>query len=259
MDSTLQLDWGTGPLAQALGPGLRVEVRACCGSTNTELLALCREGLSRPHLLVAEQQTAGRGRLGRQWQSWPGASLTFSLAWPWEGAPLDGLSLAVGAALAEALDPAGQLLQLKWPNDLWLARRKLGGILIETVSQGGGSPRAVVVGVGLNIEARPDAPAELRLAGLRECDARWSAPLALAAVAPALMDLLQHWPRQGWAHWQGRYAPRDGLIGLPLQIGGNNGLGAGTGPGGELLLAQGQGRPLAVSAGEASVQWETQE
>ena len=101
------------------------------GSTNADLLARVRAAAasgataSRPCLLVAERQTAGRGRHGRAWHATPDASLTFSLAWPLAPRRLSGLSLAVGVALAEALDPrAGDALRigLKWPNDLWLRR-----------------------------------------------------------------------------------------------------------------------------------------
>ena len=111
-----------------------------------------------PRALVAERQTAGRGRLGRTWESTPGASLTFSLAWPFAaGIDLSGLSLAVGVALAETLDPrpgAALRIGLKWPNDLWLVGsaepgRKLGGVLIETVARGAG--RVAVIGIGINL------------------------------------------------------------------------------------------------------------
>ena len=118
-------------------PDTCVEVVAQIDSTNSELM---RRGHGRdnpPTLLVALSQTAGRGRMGRVWQSEAHAGLTFS--WGMHLAPTDwsGLSLAVGLALVEALDPDGQWgLRLKWPNDLcWQSAgsvRKLGGILIET-------------------------------------------------------------------------------------------------------------------------------
>ena len=150
---------------EPLLPGLDVEIVARIGSTNTELLSRVRSGMReadgalpargrrradlQPTLLVAEQQTHGRGRLGRDWQSSAQASLTFSLALPLatQGAgDWSGLSLAVGVALADALEPArasAPRLLLKWPNDLWLGDdampaggRKLGGILIETAAVG---------------------------------------------------------------------------------------------------------------------------
>ena len=194
-DTTPHLSWGAQALWQSLAPllpGLSVEVLPRVESTNARLLDRARNiggdadapvtgagdldarspaprtphgrrsGDSAPSLLVAEQQTRGRGRLGRSWVSSAGASLTFSLALPLAPAHWGGLSLAVGLALAEALDPlpaAGQpparlRIALKWPNDLWLQEgpgrgRKLGGVLIEVVSVG--DRRLCVVGVGLNV------------------------------------------------------------------------------------------------------------
>ena len=143
------LDWQAEALQQQLLPllpGLSVQVLAHCTSTNTLLLERARataQGTApsghhstdtRPCLLVAEHQSQGRGRQGKAWQSALGASLTFSLALPLTLVDWSGLSLAVGLALADALDPpdhrphplapaAGQQrarLGLKWPNDLLL-------------------------------------------------------------------------------------------------------------------------------------------
>jgi BirA family biotin operon repressor/biotin-[acetyl-CoA-carboxylase] ligase len=196
------LAWDTEALQRQLEPqlpGVTVQVLPQCSSTNTTLVEQARqaEDTFAPGLLVAEQQTAGRGRLGRGWVSEAGASLTFSLALPLARQDWAGLSLVVGLAVAEALDPtppAGRALAprigLKWPNDLWLcdsqraqtdlqapapapapatatatatataivpAGRKLGGILVETVVAG---PRRVaVVGIGLNICPLPAARA----------------------------------------------------------------------------------------------------
>ena len=177
MSPTTRLDWDAPGLARRLaawaGP---VSVRAVAqtGSTNTDLLETVRRLPPEqrvPQVLLAEEQTSGRGRMGRTWVAQAGTSLTFSLAWPLR--PLRGwsaLSLAIGHALAQALQPwphgqppsgQGRLL-LKWPNDLWwfdapaapgtqatafkdvpahaagstgvpTQGRKLAGILIETV------------------------------------------------------------------------------------------------------------------------------
>ncbi len=86
-------------------PGLTVEVLPEIDSTNTELMRRARAGRIDPVLLVGERQTAGRGRLGRGWDSEPGKSLTFSLGLPLAPADWSGLSLAVGVTLAECLDP----------------------------------------------------------------------------------------------------------------------------------------------------------
>jgi BirA family biotin operon repressor/biotin-[acetyl-CoA-carboxylase] ligase len=112
---------------------------------------------------VAQQQTQGRGRQGRAWHAQPGSSLTFSLGLRLAPQDWSGLSLAVGVALADALDPARGLssgsediaprILLKWPNDLWLrdaqaagGGRKLGGVLIETATAWEVNPQAVEAG-----------------------------------------------------------------------------------------------------------------
>jgi BirA family transcriptional regulator, biotin operon repressor / biotin---[acetyl-CoA-carboxylase] ligase len=193
-----------------------------------------RSGDVSPCLLVAEQQTRGRGRLGRDWVSHAGVSLTFSLSLPLAPLQWSGLSLAVGLALAEALDPLqadgphpGQpRIGLKWPNDLWLMDgaghgRKLAGVLIETVSVG--ERRMCVVGVGLNVLPLPPAPAAQAqslahgYASLRELDSAITAPLALATVAEPLVRALQQFEREGFAPLVPAYARRDLLRGQPVR------------------------------------------
>ena len=171
-------------------PALTVEVLKEVDSTNSELMRRARSGLTDPVLLVAESQTAGRGRLGRQWHGQAGDALTFSLGLMLHPADWSGLSLAVGLSVVESLDPQGDLrLGLKWPNDIWVRQqdtnqqmletlpktasntwRKLAGILIETAApftpmpntnqhQGTNSQtqqRYCVIGVGINI-AKPNA------------------------------------------------------------------------------------------------------
>ncbi len=122
-------------------------------STNTALLQQAGLGAPSGTCLAAECQTAGRGRRGRIWQSAVGASLTFSLLWRFEKgvATLGGLSLAVGLAVANALRELGVPATLKWPNDILIDGRKLGGILIETQGDMLG-PTAAVIGIGLNFQ-----------------------------------------------------------------------------------------------------------
>jgi len=148
------LDWlDAGRIRQALEPvGLRIEVVDHCGSTNVELLQAAERGEASGLVLATELQTAGRGRLGRSWQSGLASALTFSLLWRFErpASGLGGLSLAVGAAVARALRGFGTEVGLKWPNDLLWRERKLGGILIEIRGDALG-PCAVVIGIGLNV------------------------------------------------------------------------------------------------------------
>ena len=108
---------------------------------------------SRGVVVLAEEQTQGRGRRGRSWHSPAGANLYLSLGWQFHGSVerLSGLSLAIGAMLAEAIARDFEVdLALKWPNDLYHGERKLGGVLIELLGeQRGAIP--VVAGIGLNV------------------------------------------------------------------------------------------------------------
>jgi hypothetical protein len=137
-------------------PGLGVEWLPEIDSTNSELMRRLRQGQLAPTLLLADVQSAGRGRMGRQWHSLAGDALTFSLALPFAPMRWQGLSLAVGVAVAQGLHAD---VRLKWPNDLFLHGGKLGGILVETSLQAGHIPH-VVVGVGINLQA-PAVPEPL--------------------------------------------------------------------------------------------------
>ena len=127
-------------------------------STNAEALRLLDAGVTAPFLVLAEQQLQGRGRRGRTWVSPYGQNLYFSLAWRIDGGArhLDGLSLVVGLAVLRALQSVGlNKSGLKWPNDVLVGGRKIGGILLELV----GDPADVchvVMGVGINVNMRLD-------------------------------------------------------------------------------------------------------
>jgi BirA family biotin operon repressor/biotin-[acetyl-CoA-carboxylase] ligase len=134
-------------------PGLEVRIVERCTSTNAVLRA--GDG-AHPVLLAAEEQTAGRGRHGRRWRSARGAGATFSIRrhMACKQRLLAGLSVAVGISSARALRGLGARgVSLKWPNDLMVRRRKLGGILIETRPSADGS--VVIVGIGINCRDQP--------------------------------------------------------------------------------------------------------
>lgn len=287
-DATPPLPWGADALWQQLSPllpGLSVEVLARCESTNTTLLDRCRHaGAARagdadrargrrsedahPCLLVAEAQTHGRGRLGRGWVSGPGASLTFSLSMPLAPPQWSGLSLAVGCALADALDPADAAgtpprIALKWPNDLWLRDgpgrgRKLGGILIETVPVG--ALRMLVVGVGLNVQPLPGPPPPDLAHGhasLSELAPDATAPDTLARVALPLVQALQRFERDGLAPFLDAWARRDLLAGQAVVTRGTSppleGVCEGISADGALHLRRPDGGLEALVSGEVSV------
>jgi len=197
---------GVSPLL----PGFTVEVLPEIDSSNTELMRRARSGLLEPVLLVAEQQTAGRGRLGRGWASQAGDSLTFSLGMPLAPHDWSGLSLTVGVSLAESLDTR---VQLKWPNDLWLDDRKLAGILIETASFGEGrdARRYAVVGVGINIAPREAAGLSTPPAWLHEVLPGITAGEALLRIASPLVQAVQAFESFGFAPFQARFNARDAL------------------------------------------------
>lgn len=285
------LRWGAEALWEQLTPdlpGLSVEVVARIASTNTALLerarivspaaeegdlAQVRKSVEsgafgrraadlQPCLLVAEHQTHGRGRQGRLWQAAPGASLTFSLALPLAPRDWSGLSLAVGLALAEALDPqppgGPPRIGLKWPNDLWLVDdkgggRKLGGILIETVAAG--SRRLAVIGIGLNVLPLSPSDAATGFACLQELDPSVSAPGVLTQVAKPLVKALQRFEREGFAGFAATYAARDLLLGRAITTTHPEvpeGIAAGVTADGALRVQTPDG-PQEVSSGEVSV------
>jgi BirA family transcriptional regulator, biotin operon repressor / biotin---[acetyl-CoA-carboxylase] ligase len=255
---------------EPLLPGLAVEVVARSESTNTQLLQRLRgaQGAAlqdmvlpgrrasdtQPCLLVAEHQTIGRGRMGRSWQAAPGASLTFSLALPLAPADWSGLSLAVGVALAEALDGALEggptRIGLKWPNDLWLDQRKLGGVLIETVSVG--SQRMAVIGIGLNVRPMEVAAVSSGYACMSELDPGASAPAVLHQLACPLVLALRSFEREGFGAFQARFAARDVLRGQSVRSGLIEGVAQGVTSNGALQVATQAGVQL-ISSNEVSV------
>ena len=237
--SALPIRWPAEAVWEAVAPvlpGFTVEVLADIDSSNSELMRRFRGSpvdapRHEPTLLVAERQSAGRGRLGRNWQSARGDSLTFSLGLPLRPVDWSGLSLVVGISLAESLEAiaVGKLrIGLKWPNDLWLCdglgERKLAGILVETASWEG--LRYVVIGVGLNIRAiELDAglpissgPAPMAPACLQDIFPEVDAPAALMQVIPPLVQAVQAFEQFGFSPFQARFAMRDVLSGRAVQL-----------------------------------------
>src|SRR6185369_12162655 len=144
-------------------PGLEIRVVDRCTSTNALLMV---EKTDLPVLLAAEKQTAGRSRHGRRWRSARGAGATFSIRrrMRCEQRRLAGLSVAIGLSSARALRRMGARgVALKWPNDLMVNRRKLGGILIETrpASSPSSPGSVVIVGIGINCRSQPRLGARL--------------------------------------------------------------------------------------------------
>ena len=232
-------------------PGFTVEILPEIDSSNTELMRRARGGRTEPVLLVAERQTAGRGRLGRAWQSAPGGSLTFSLGLPLAPADWSGLSLAVGASVAESLHAA---VRLKWPNDLWVADRKLGGILIETASFGEGSgTRQAVIGIGINIAPPAVQGLSTPPASVRELLPEVDAGQVLQRVVPPLVADVLGFAQAGFAAFHARFDARDALRDRAVTLSdGTTGTAHGVGEDGALLVHTAAGL-RAVASAEVSV------
>ncbi len=206
-------------------PGFTAEVLARIDSTNSELMRRARAGRTAPVLLVAEEQTAGRGRMGRTWISaahgggGPGAAelspqaLTFSLGLVLSPGDWSGLSLAVGVSVATSLHPA---LQLKWPNDLWFDARKLAGILIETANVA--DQRYVVVGVGINIGPPAAGGLAVAPAWLKELLPQVDARAALQRIVPALVRAIRVFEAQGLGPSLADFRARDLLYGRAVVL-----------------------------------------
>lgn len=229
-------------------PGFTVEVLPEIDSTNTELMRRARAGQTEPTLLVAERQTAGRGRLGRPWQSAVGDSLTFSLGLPLAPQDWSGLSLAVGLSVAESLHAD---IGLKWPNDLWWQERKLAGILIEAATSGGHSQ--VVIGIGINIRPRSAEGLSTAPAALTELWPQATAGQALLRLMPPLVRALHDFAQHGFAPLHTRYAARDVLMDREVQTSDRaQGRCLGVSANGSLRLLSG-GQEITVNSSEVSV------
>ncbi len=198
-----------------------IELVDVCDSTNTMLLEQAQQDAPSGTVIVCERQTAGRGRRGRSWLSAPLDSLTFSLLWRFaEGQPLAGLSLATGVAAARALEALGAPgVQLKWPNDILADGRKLGGILVETLSAG--ERRAAVIGIGLNIRLSrkiADALAD----GASALEAVMPRPPSrnqlLAGLLDALHLMLNEFERGGFARFAAEWSSRHAHAGRSVRI-----------------------------------------
>jgi BirA family biotin operon repressor/biotin-[acetyl-CoA-carboxylase] ligase len=211
-------------IAAALGADSRrfdIDLLAECDSTNSQLLARAEAGAPSGSVIVAERQTAGRGRRGRTWISAAGDSLTFSLYWRFASGTLPvGLSLAVGLAVARAVAKVVGVTEgnpllgtggtapptLKWPNDILIEGRKLGGILVELLP---GSPHAAVIGIGINLRLPAAMPDEIR-ATAAALPAGIDPHELLAAMLGELRAVLETFANAGFAalreEWQARHA-----------------------------------------------------
>ncbi|MBW3570626.1 MAG: biotin--[acetyl-CoA-carboxylase] ligase [Gemmatimonadetes bacterium] len=231
-------------------------------STNDAARGLADGGAPHGTLVLAEEQTAGRGRGGRAWASPPGVGVWMSMVARPASLPAPGLlPLLVGLAAAEAVDgfvrPA--VTQVKWPNDLQLAGRKVAGILCEG-SWDGARPGSIVVGIGLNVLHAPDDfPQEVReTATSMRIVAGWSPPRVevAGAVAAAVSRALKDPPPHLTGAMLDALRRRDALEGRPVRVTGAHetaGTALGVSPAGALLLRDVDGVLRTVTSGTVRV------
>jgi BirA family biotin operon repressor/biotin-[acetyl-CoA-carboxylase] ligase len=228
-----------------------VEIVPELDSTNSELMRRARNGQCDPVLLVAERQTAGRGRQGRVWHSAmddKSETLTFSLGLPLRPLQWSGLSLAAGLCIAQGLHPG---LMLKWPNDIWWDGRKLAGILIETASVG--AQRYVVIGVGINITKPSVTDLRTPAAALDEIHHGIDSAQALLRCVLPLVRGVQRFEQHGWESMQAAFHARDLLYGKQVQCSdGVIGVAQGVDSQGALLVHTSSGI-MHISSAEVSV------
>ncbi len=204
----------TPPTGLTRLPAPFTEVRgfAEIDSTNRYLLDEARAGAPAGLVVVADHQTAGRGRLGRTWVAPPGSSLLLSVLLR-PDTPVErrhGLVMAAGLAMAEAVEATtGVVAGLKWPNDLLVGDRKLGGVLAEATGD------ALVVGIGVNLEWH-DVPSELA-AIATACNLEGGRPVDRADVLGAFLDRYAvHLADLGSAH--ARYEARLTTLGRRVRV-----------------------------------------
>lgn len=245
----------------ALAPAFALRIVAQCASTNSELTDADPADDGPVEVVAAECQTAGRGRRGRQWQSWPGGSLTFSTRWRFQpGAPVPaGLSLVAGLAVVRALEKLGvDGLQLKWPNDVLVHGHKLAGILVELLPARGRPPTAVV-GIGLNLRLPADfsLPEQTGVTDLgSHLDPLPDRNRLLAALLTELHALFDTYAAAGFAALRGAWQQRNAFADLPVRISGDQreiiGICAGVDEDGALLVRTDNGL-VRILSGEVSL------
>ena len=195
-------------------------------STNDALLARGELPAGRFDFLLAEHQSAGRGRRARAWYAPPGGALCLSLNWGYPSLPRGAaaLSLATGVCVRRVLAAWGvEGVTLKWPNDLYVEARKLGGILIELHAEGGG-PATMVIGVGLNCALGAELAARVRAAGVEAVDmAQLGFPLCdrnrlAAELVGELVRGARQFGAQGFAPFAQEWQQADALLGRVVQV-----------------------------------------
>lgn len=205
--------WSAAELRAHLGFA-SVELHDRIGSTNDRALDLLRAGSPVWTVVIADEQTAGRGRRGRRWISTPGCGLWMSVVVP-GCEPVAVTPLVAGLAAAEAIEEVadGVHVEIKWPNDLTTGGRKVGGILCEN------TPRGVVVGIGINVSTAPRLHTHEKAQPVTALDTESTRSLARSELAISVVRRLHARFEVGrpWNHARAEVRRRDALRGYDVE------------------------------------------
>ena len=226
-------------------------------STNDRGSELALAGAPHGTVVIAERQTAGRGRQGRTWTAPPGRALTLSVLARIEAARMELLPLAVALAVCEACEQAAPVrCEVKWPNDVWIDGRKVAGILIEARPQDGWA----IVGIGLNVDtAQEDFPDELRETATSLRIATGGA-VEREPVLDALLDRLAAWMDELGKSDRvtTAFRERDALYGKTIAWTRDSqrmtGEARGIDDDGDLVVFTGESEPVRLDAGEVHLE-----
>lgn len=251
------------PIIQALDTKFKIEVLHTTDSTNTQLMSRLRQGETTPTILIAEEQTAGKGRADKCWRAQVGHSLTFSVLLPVHSDALGWVALVCACSLTEAIQKAlpsasNDALKIKWPNDLWIRPQtellwhKLAGILIETATIKG--QRYAVIGVGINVESfATQQVMDIQLGSLKQMGLNWDITRVFSYLAPQLVQDVYNFSKNDVPYWKIKFEHYDVLANQPVYTSnGVQGIGAGISSQGHFLLQTQEGIQ-AIHSGEISI------
>ncbi len=240
--------------------GWRLHYFRSIGSTNAEAARLAATGAPEGTLMVADEQTAGRGRAGRRWFTPPGSGLavSFVLQPTLPGNRIGHLALLGGVCTAQAIESLCNLQpHLKWPNDVWVNGKKVAGILGES-SHGTTGPEWAVLGIGVNVHAGPPAHAQIRQPASFLAEQCENAPDRVELLLQLVRALAEHYPKLGQASllaaWERRMIWRGKRVRVLNPEGTSiEGIALGLDPDGALRLQPDDGRVLSIAAGDVSL------
>jgi len=242
-----------GPVRERLA---KLDVFAEIDSTNSYLMQTVGPEPGKIIIAATSNQTAGRGRHGKTWESPPGSGLCLSVAYTFAAQPdnLPALTLVLGLGAVEALEELGATgIAIKWPNDLVARDAKLGGILTE-VQQKSGSAVTIVAGIGINVDLQNQLDLERSVIDLKSiCDATPTHEEIAGRIATHLLQAFVDFEEQGFATTAGRWSRYDWLLGREITVYTADqqfsGVGAGVAADGALLVDTAESGIRRVSSG----------